>query len=429
MRSLSDPLPLRSTTGFPAYNTVQPLPHVYGVCRLSPIPYSADNRFHFIADHPILSVDAVTVDGKPIKAFQLHNTADAFGHPIALLELQDSAESSSIAVDVRGKLTSTGVVITNPADLVYDLLSDVAGIEVDYSRLLEFRAQTVGIELGGVIADGSASIRSIISDILVSIGAVWTLGMAQIAALYPRFQRPAGTPITAVPSLLVSDLSSSIRADSIYTVLRYEFDQDYASGKPRASLTLQSETAQQYGEIVKTVRAPMLRNLASALSVATRLLQYGSGPVYRAQTTLAWDWEDEEIGPMDWITTEHHNLPASATGEYFVTDSSSSIGGESYELAMESITRNPPKVELIGQSNLFEFVKSDLQYEYVDGVLTITVLNMDTSKPLKNASVTILGQEKFSDEKGIVKFKLDHGTYSIRIAAPGFASFTSEVTL
>lgn len=84
MRSLSDPLPLRSPPpAFPAYNTVQPLPLVYGVCSVPAIPYSADNRIHFIADHSILSVDAVTVDGKPIKAYQLHNTADATGHPIS----------------------------------------------------------------------------------------------------------------------------------------------------------------------------------------------------------------------------------------------------------------------------------------------------------------------------------------------------------
>lgn len=429
MRSLSDPLLLRSTTGFPAYNTVQPLPHVYGVCRIAPIPYSADNRFHFLADHPILSVDAVAVDGKPIKAYQLHNTADASGHPIALLELQDSAEAAALWVDVHGKLNDAGVVITNPAELVYDLLNQVAGISIERARLLEFHAQTANIELGGVIADASASIRSIITDILMAIGAVWTLGATPIATLYPLFARPAGVPLTVVPPWQIADLSSSIRADSIYTVLRYDYEQDYASGKPRASLTLQSETVQQYGEIVKTVQAPLVRNLASALSIATRLLQYGSIPVYRAQTTLAWDWSDEEIGPMDWIATAHHNLPTSAIGEYFVADSSSAIGGESYELTLESITRSPPSVELISQARLFEFIQSDLQYEYVDGVLTITVFNTETSKPLKNASVTILGQEKFSNEKGLVKFKLDHGSYSIRIAAPGFASFTSEITL
>ncbi len=428
MRSLSDPLPLRSTAGFPAYNTVQPLPLVYGVCSVPAIPYSADNRIHFIADHSILSVDAVTVDGKPIKAYQLHNTADATGHPIALLELQDSAESSSIRADVHGKLSDSGVVITNPAELVYDLLA-VAGIEIERSRLLDFRSQTAGIELGGVIADDSASLRSILTEIMMSIGAVWTLGAPQVATLYPLFERPAGTPITLIPSLHIADLSGSTRADAIYTVLRYEYAQDYAAGKPSAALTLQSETAQRYGKIVKTVRAPMVRNLASALSIATRMLQYGSVPVYRAQSTLAWGWQDEEIGPMDWIATAHHNLPASASGAYFVADSSSAIGGDSYELSLESITRSPPAVELIGQSSLFEFVKSDLQYEYVDGVLTITVLNTETDAPLKNASVTILGQEKFSDEKGIVKFRLDHGTYSIRIAAPGFASFTSELTI
>jgi len=428
MRSLSDPLPLRSTSGFPAYNTVQPLPHVYGVCRVAPIPYSADNRFHFIADHSILSVDAVAVDGKPIKAFQLHNTADATGHPIALLELQDSAESSSIRADVNGKLNGSGAVISNPAELVYDLLA-VAGIEIERSRLLDFRAQTANIALGGVIADDSASLRSVLTDILVSIGAVWTLGAPQIATLYPLFARPAGTPITLVPSLHIADLSSSTRADALHTALRYEYAQDYAAGKPSAALTLQSETAQRYGKIVKTVRAPMVRNLASALSIATRMLQYGSVPVYRAQATLACGWKDEEIGPMDWIAAAHHNLPVSVSGEYFVTDSSGAIGGDSYELSLESITRSPPAVELIGQSSLFEFVKSDLQYEYVDGVLTITVLNTETAATLKNASVTILGQEKFSDEKGIVKFRLDHGTYSIRIAAPGFASFTSELTI
>ena len=428
MRSLSDPLPLRSTTGFPTFATAQPLPHVYGVCRIAAIPYSADNRLHFLADHPILSVDAVTVDGKPIKAFQLHNTADASGHPIALLELQDSAESSAIVAEVHGKLNARGAVIANPAEVVYDLLA-VAGIAVEEARLLDFRAQTAGIELGGVISDDSASVRSIITDILSSIGAVWTLGAAHIATLCPLFERSAGAPITAVPSLCVADLSSSTRANAITTVLRYEYDQDYAAGKPRAALTLKSETAQRYGEIVKTVRAPMVRNFASALAVATRLLQYGSVPVYRAQVTLAWAWGDEDIAPMDWIATEHHNLPVSVSGEYFVTDSSSAIGGDSYELAIESIPRLLPAVELIGQSSLFEYVKSDLQYEYVDGVLTIAVLNTETDAPLKNASVTILGQEKFTDDKGIVKFRLDHGTYSIKIAAPGFSSFTSELTI
>lgn len=424
--SLTDSLPLNSTSSLASYNTVQPIPHVYGVCTVGVMPYAQDNRFHLIANHSIRSVDQVRIQDQPSKAYQLHNITDPSGLAIAVLELENSAESSDIAIDVHGKLNKAGVVITNPAELIYDLIHNVAGIEVDYSRLLDFRSQTAHIELGGVIDDSTSTLRNLITQILTSIGAVWTLGSPSIATLYPLFDRPMGTPLTSIPTRYIESLSSSLTLDSIFTVLKYEYDQDYYSNKPISTIELTSTTLQRYGERVKTISAPLVRNANSALSIATRLLQYYSTPVFKALLELDWD---QEIAPMDWIDMTHPNLPASRTGEYFVWDSSSSVGSTVYDLTIESMIQSPPNVELTGQSNLFEFTQSELSYVYEDGVLTLTVVNTETGTPLKNASVTILGQEKFSDEKGVVKFKLDHGTFTVKITAPGFSSFTSEIAI
>ena len=251
------------------------------------------------------------------------------------------------------------------------------------------------------------------------------MGSPRIALLYPG-SRTDGLLID-LPNQCIESLSSYIRSkNELATIIKYEFNQDFYSNKPKATLTLRSETWQKYGELTRTVYAPWVRSARAALSIAVRLAQYSSIPIYKSQLTVNFD---EDLSPMDWMTVTHPNLPKSVNGEYLVINSSSSVNSLSYDLLIESITQPPPNVELIAQSELFEYTRSQFTYEYNDGVLTLTIFNTESGQLVKKASVTLLNQEKFTNELGQVQFKVDHGTYPIKLSASGFNTVTSELTI
>ena len=186
---LAEPIPLRNTTIWGSFKNVQTIPHVYGRVRLGPIPYDSAGKFFVLADHSIQGVDEVQVDGEVIYSWKFKNTLDSSDSPVAMLELGEALVSgSSLVALVRGKVHSvTGVLFTNPADVLWDILANIVGTPITYSDLDRFRVEcaTYGIEIGGILDDRTRSIKAQLDMITESIGAIWSGGMPGLARIYP----------------------------------------------------------------------------------------------------------------------------------------------------------------------------------------------------------------------------------------------------
>jgi len=186
---LSDPVPLRNSTVWGQFVSPVPLPVGYGRITITPIPYDNTGRLFFLLDHAIQAVDGLTRDDVADTQYTLENTTDGEGHAVSLLRLATPATTSeTLAVALRGKMhPATGELLTNPADILWDLLANLCDLPVEYSDLDAFRTECreTGIELHGLLESDTITIRAQVDEVTSGCCAVWSGGMPGIARLYP----------------------------------------------------------------------------------------------------------------------------------------------------------------------------------------------------------------------------------------------------
>ena len=186
---LSDKIPLRLSCVWGEYKTVKAIPHLYGTVSVAPIPYDANYKQFVVADHPIQSVQEVYVNDIKSSSYEFINTSDNTGHAIALITFVDSKETDDdIRVVCTGKLHPiTGGLLLNPAEVLWDILANISGLEIVESDLADFRdsCYQLGIESHGGVIDANKTIRSQIDEVMASVGGIWSGGMDGIAKVYP----------------------------------------------------------------------------------------------------------------------------------------------------------------------------------------------------------------------------------------------------
>lgn len=186
---LSDPIPLRNSTAWGQFVSPVPLPVGYGRITITPMPYDNTGRVFFLLDHAVQAVEGVTRDDVADAQYTLENTVDGEGHAISLLRLaRPAATNEKITVTLRARMhPDTGELLTNPADILWDLLANVCGLPVEYGDLDTFRSRCldIGIQLHGVLESDTITIRAQIDEIMASCGGVWSGGMPGLARIYP----------------------------------------------------------------------------------------------------------------------------------------------------------------------------------------------------------------------------------------------------
>lgn len=186
---LSDNLPLRNSTVWGRYRNYRTLPVVYGTVRLQAVPYDAEGLVYVAADHPISGVDLVEIDGTPYSGYLWRHDQDSTGRAVTFIRLNTPAGSGQVVtVSVRGKMHPlTGELLSNPADVVWDMLGNLCGLPVVPSDFDRFRAECrgSGITVSGALTDARKTIRTTVDEIMLSVGAIWSGGMPGYARLYP----------------------------------------------------------------------------------------------------------------------------------------------------------------------------------------------------------------------------------------------------
>jgi len=305
VRALSEALPLRTTAVWGEYREAKAIPHRYGECGGAMLQYDRQRTQFVWADHAVQSVDEVLVGGQPAGNWVWRNTTDSTGQPIALVEFdQPVDEGVDLLARGRGKLHPTrGTLIESPADVLWDMLTNIAGRGLAESQFAEFRAECeqAGIIVGGSLQDSAQAARGAAVDLCRSIGARFAPDARRIAFLWPGGAAATASLATIEPPHVLEARQQHADIVTELTV-RYRFEE----GEPREALAVEAPgVVARYGRRPAEHVAPWISSARVALSVATRLLQHQARPVW----SVAINGIERELRIGDKVTLDHPVLP------------------------------------------------------------------------------------------------------------------------
>lgn len=414
--SLANSINLRKTTEYPFYSEARVIPHLYGNLKVNAFQYQANSKMFLIASHPIQQVLNVWVEGKLYKNWQLHNTADSLNKSVALLELDKPA--SNVVVELKGKMKASGELIENPIDVIEDILK-LAGINLVSSRFSSLRSLCSDISIHYVLQDDKATVRAIIESISKSIGIAFSSGLMSLGCLYPSNYTTSYKTLT---SNRIKNLQATINDVDYYNKLIFDYNSDYSSNNSQNSITLKATSDE--AERTLNFSAPEIVSNNSAMSVATRILQYHA----RRKYSVTFETDDTNILPTDIISISHPLFSATKSYIAFVKNAQTDLLSRTNRITAEIVLEDAPTIKLLGQSKVYVGTASEISYTYQNGILEISVFSIE-KKPLKNAVVEILKKEVKTDANGIAKFTLPSGTYNVKISATGYNTQISEITI
>lgn len=408
---LSANLPLRTSSAWGVFGEVETIPHRYGSNRGRALRYDNTGRRYVWADHACELVTEVRVDGQVSRAWTWRNGQDVTGHPVTFIELSQPTAGEVTAAGF-GKIHATsGARIDNPADIIADILVQIAGRTSPDLAWLGYEAAQLGIACAGTLDDADTSIQTAISEICASIGALWASRARRFARIHPggRFDtyRALGPEIiyesgvTAYASDLVeatTDITEIVNA----VVVQF----DYRDGKASQTIELDCpDSVARFGRREKRIEAKWIADARVANGVAERLLTYRAEP--------SWQYRAEDLfGDVRTLDVVHW------TGSTrLVAPTSAIVLGAKYDPAtnrtaieFECLTATGAELRLVGQGSVLED----------DQLAQVTVqtqadqrriqIKDTTGAPIAKAKVLLDGTvTRYSDAGGWVVFPV-HAT-------------------
>lgn len=416
-RPLSDNVPLRTSAVWGGWRDVRVLPWVWGQVTLSPIQYSDDQRLFVLADHPIQGVDEVKRDDVPSDAWAFYNGVDSTGRAVAFLELaMPLAEGERLAVRLRGRMhPGTGALLQTPAEIVHDLLANLAGAALQWADLDDYRTQTAHMVLGGLLADNSISIRSAIDALLQSCASAWAAAMPGVAITWPPLPDEAA-PALRVDKLSAQDVQADTSADGLCTALRVLYDYDHASGRYRRAIALRAPDAvKDYGLLEREWPAPWLRTPRQAQELGARILAWLARPRWR----VSWQQRFADVATGAWVDMAHPLSPIA--GRHRLVSAELDLSSASLRCTVEAPVGPEPAIETTALSSAFEpLIQPGVTVEVANGEIIFTARN-EQGQPLSGAKITLNGgAQRVADSAGRVSFPVARGRHVLLIEAQGY---------
>lgn len=424
-RPLSDNLPLRTSAVWGGWRDVRVLPWAWGSVTLAPIQYSDDQRVYLLADHPIAGVDEVQRDDVPTLAYDWRNGVDSTGRAVAFLELaQPLADGERLAVTLRGRMhPSTGTLLQTPAEILYDLLANLAKAPVQWPDLDDYRTETAHLRLGGVLADNAITIRAAVDQLMQSAGGAWAAAMPGIAITWPPAP-DAAAPALRVDPLGAQDLQAATAAQGIYTVIRVLYDYDHAATRYRRAIQLRAPDAvREFGELELEWPAPWLRSPRHAEQLGQRMLAWLARPRWR----VTWRQPAAaSVATGAWVELVHPLSPLQ--GRHRLVGADLDLSDASVACAVEAPVGAAPAVETMRLSSAFDPVIQPGVTVDVAGSEIIFTARDEQGRPLAGARITLNGgAQRVADSAGRVSFPVVRGRHVLLIEADGYPA--SEVVV
>lgn len=421
--ALNRPLPLRRSTVIDDYQASAPLGFVFGRVTAPLTRFSGDGLIWHVSDGDIQGVESVTVDGKPAGAWDWRNSTDDAGHKIALVEFNVAPEpGKSVAALVRGTPDPLdGALLTNPGDWLWYVLAEIMGQPLARSRTARFAAECarLGVEIHGFLADTQSTARTVISQVLAGIGAVFSPAMPELAHFYPAPRR-TDEPIERLYALdRHPQATLSAAADRIVTAYRIEYAYDWAVGRPAKTTVWQSaEGARDFGYIEGAVNAAWVHSDAVIADVARRALSASSRQSW-AITVNDELPRGERLLPGEWVRAESAEIGFAADAMVLGADEAldSGVVSVSFEIATGAV----PTVDLVSQSVAADQDAGDV-FASRDGDTVTLTIKMPDGKPIAGAEVVFDGETRVTNAQGQARFAKPPGVYSLVVRAPGFAT-------
>jgi hypothetical protein len=423
MTPLSAPLPLRTTAVWPGYREPVAIPHRYGQTGGLLLQYSADRRVFAWADHACAGVDEVLIGGQPVGNWQHRNAPDSTGRAVCFVEFDQPVEEGATPIARgRGKLGAAGLPMTNPADVVIDILAGIAGRPLIAAQLADFRAEcaSAGLEVGGSI-ERPDSVRAVVRQLCSSVGAVFAEDAQAVCHLWPG-------PVGGVAAVVgrQHELQASVRLSDVATeaTLRYAWE----DGGPRAQVQAEAtESVQMYGRRSRQIDAPWIASGRVAVAVLTRLLQHSARPAWGVL-----------VGPLErplrigqTVRLDHPVLPLASLN--LVLGREFDVQAETTVVRLSLPVGDLPAVRVISQS-------SQLAAALYEGVSITTVgdervltLREADGRPIVGAAARLDDNiTRFTDGAGRVSFpvrSMPPGVHVIQVLTADGRSLATEVTV
>jgi len=425
--ALSGLVPLRKTTAWGKYANITTIPRLYNLVTVDAIPYDTGGRNFVVADHVISGVVTVKIDGVKTTAYSLVHQPDTTGKTIAFIKLQNVIDltKSTVTVTLKGMLHPvTGKLMTNPADIAWDLLQWTTGKTIDRSRFALFATacDAAGLEAGGAVKDGTQTMRALLDSIMDSCLSTWSGGMDGFGLV----RGAVGDGFTT--SVHPTQISAKTQLSDIATIVTVNYGYDWADSDYIGSVTYTAaEQVKQYGEIETTIEAPYCPTARQASRIAAYWCARLAIPQW--STVLTCDRSAAGVTLGGRISATHPQLPVAAD-EVVVTRREYSPANGELMLTVDLPSEPLPTVALTGSSGrltLTSPVGVTVLYSANKAIVTITD---DDGNPLAGAICTMdSGQTVTSDSSGIAVFTASTGKHTIEVRATGYDTFTMEVTV
>lgn len=417
---LTDPIPLRRSTDLPTYRGARVLPWVYGRVPLAPVPLDDVGRDWLLADHPIVAVDWVSVDGDRSQGWNLIHRLDDTGRAVAILRLTQPVEPDAdlYAQVVGARHPVTGAALEHPADIAEDILTR-CGWTVPADAFRTLRDDFPGLPLGLVI-DQTATLRATLSTVIEPLGAVWT------ARPWYASRAVANTAHAVANLVTVETIEASSARAELATLARVTFARDWSTGQPRQSMTLRApEAVERYGEIWVDLDLPAIRTARDALAIGSARLAELARP--RWAITATADARVLTVAPGQGLAIEHPWMPpgiALVTG----VDRDRQRGMLSVSATMPA--GPAPRIDLVRRGAALDAAASEpLSVTWRDGVATFTITDQ-AGNPMAGAAVTLDGAvTRNTDRAGRVQFTTPPGRHTLTIYRTGYAVLEQEVAV
>ncbi len=425
-RPLSDNVPLRTSAVWGGWREVKVLPWAWGVVTLAPIQYSGDQRVFFLADHPIQGVDEVRRDDVATDAWAFYNGVDSTGRAVAFLELaMPLAEGERLAVGLRGRMhPGTGRLLTSPAEILHDVLANLARAPIEWADLDDYRTETAHIVLGGLLADNEISIRAAVDGLLQSCGGAWAAAMPGVAITWPPLPDDAA-PALRVDGLTTQDLTPTTNAAGLFTVLRVLYDYDYAAQRFRRAIQLQApEAVKDYGVLELEWPAKWLRTPRQAEELGKRMLAWLARPRWR----ITWRQSFADVATGGWVDIDHPLSPV--TGRHRLVSAELDLSAASLACAVDVPVGPVPQIETTRLSTAFDpLVQPGITVDIANGEVIFTARD-EQGRPLSGAKVTLNGgASRIADSAGRGSFPVQRGRHVLLVEAKGYPPAEATVVV
>jgi hypothetical protein len=425
-RPLSDNVPLRTSAVWGGWRDVRVLPWVWGHVTLTPLQYSDDQRVFFVADHPIQGVDEVKRDDVATDAWAFYNGVDSTGRAVAFVELaMPLAEGERLAVSVRGRMhPDTGRLLQTPAEILHDVLANLARAPVQWADLDDYRTETAHIVLGGLLADNSISIRAAVDGLLQSCGGAWAAAMPGVAITWPPLPDDAA-PALRVDKLTAQGLQASTTAAGLHTAVRVLYDYDHAAQRYRRAIQLQApEAVKDFGLLELEWPAPWLRTPRQAEELGQRVLGWLARPRWR----VSWRHSFADVATGAWVDMAHPLSPIA--GRHRLVSAELDLSAAGLTCTVEAPVGPVPQIETTTLSSAFEpVIQPGVTVEVANGEIIFTARD-EQGHPLGGAKITLNGgASRIADSAGRVSFPVQRGRHVLLIEAQGYPPSEVEVVV